>query len=79
MMSHPDSHDRRLATLAKCLDDPSPMVRDGATLGFSYLDDLRAAEILEEAAAREPIPSLREDMLAAAAEIARGREHGVLP
>lgn len=50
---------QRWAILQRTLKDHSPLVRDGAILGFAALDDPRARPLLLEIQKSEPIPELR--------------------
>jgi len=52
----------RLATLVDFLKSASPLVRDAAAVGLSYLDDKKAAPYLRDAIEREPSKALREDL-----------------
>jgi hypothetical protein len=68
-MRDQDTHFQRRFLLEKSLLSESPRVRDGAVSGLSYLDDPHAEAYLKDAAQRETIESLREDMLVAAREL----------
>ncbi len=48
--------------LETSLASVSPIVRDGAVLGLSYLEDVHCLPFLAQAAEREPIAHLRRDM-----------------
>ena len=52
----------RFHVLLKNLAHRSPLVRDGALLGLSFLDDQRAIPAIEEAMRNEECTALREDM-----------------
>lgn len=56
--------DRRLATLVGFLKSSSPLIRDAAAVGLSYLDDKRAVPYLSEATERESNEVFREDLRA---------------
>jgi len=56
------TRDWRLATLADFLKSSSPLVRDAAAVGLSYLDDKKAAPYLREAIERESSKALRDDL-----------------
>ena len=56
------TRDWRLATLAGFLKSSSPLIRDAAAVGLSYLDDKRAAPYLREAIDRESNEVFREDL-----------------
>ncbi len=56
------TRDWRLATLVGHLKAPSPLIRDAAAVGLSYLDDKRAIPYLREAIARETNKDFQEDL-----------------
>lgn len=62
MGGHPQTYEYRFYILVKSLEYLSPQVRDGALLGLSFLDDLRAVPPIEEAIKNEKCEGLREDM-----------------
>ena len=60
---HNDSTYRaRLLLLSKCISHSSPLIRDGAILGFSFLDDPVTILILKEAYENETVPELKQDI-----------------
>ena len=61
-LRHKATHRDRLWLLERSLYSPSARVRDGATVGLSFLDDPIGADPLRFAIEREAIPELREDM-----------------
>ena len=61
-ISHEPTYRDRLWLLERGLYSESARVRDGATLGLSYLDDPAAITPLTFAAQREPLFELRRDM-----------------
>lgn len=68
-LEHPQSHAFRLGILVRALGHSDPYLRDAAGLALVDLEDPRALPALQKAAACEPIPSLREDLLQAAAQL----------
>ncbi|MGP8330360.1 MAG: HEAT repeat domain-containing protein [Methanosarcinaceae archaeon] len=52
----------RLLLLSKCIFHSSPLIRDGAILGFSFLDDPITIPILKEAYESEAVPELKKDI-----------------
>lgn len=58
------TRDWRFATLVGFLKASSPLVRDAAAVGLSYLDDRRAVPYLREAIDRESNEAFREDLRA---------------
>lgn len=61
LRDQPTAADRR-TFLAGALRSPSSVVRDGAVLGLSFLEDPEIVPLLSEAAKREPVPELRRDI-----------------
>jgi len=61
-MEHEPTYALRLGMLCECLSSPSMLVRDGAGLGLSSLDDPRALPMLEQTIAAEQSPTLRRDL-----------------
>ncbi len=61
-MQHAPSHRLRLELLTQGLSSRSALVKDGAALGLSYLDDPRAIPDLQNAIEQERSMSLREDL-----------------
>jgi hypothetical protein len=61
-IEHASSYRFRLWLLEKSLSYSSVLVRDGAVLGLSVLDDPAAIPSLEQALDREPSAALRADM-----------------
>lgn len=61
-MQHAPSHGLRLELLTQGLSSRSALVKDGAALGLSYLDDPRAIPDLQNAIEQERSMSLREDL-----------------
>ena len=68
-IDHGATGDQRLATLIRFLKAQSPLVRDAAAVGLSYLHDKRAISYLREAIEREPNNGLREDLRAIVEEM----------
>lgn len=58
------TRDWRFATLVRFLRSSSPLIRDAAAIGLSYLDDKRAAPFLRAAIERESSKEFREDLRA---------------
>jgi len=61
-INHPESYQSRLIFLETCLESPSRLVRDGATLGLASMKDVHAIPYLRKAIAQEKIQDLRKDM-----------------
>ena len=61
-INHPASYRNRLWLLERGLRCSSARVRDGATLGLAFLDDLHAITYLRRAIQQEKIAELRADM-----------------
>lgn len=61
-IEHASSYRFRFWLLEKSLSHSSVLVRDGAVLGLSFLDDPAAIPSLEQALDREPSAALRADM-----------------
>jgi hypothetical protein len=72
-INHPESRRARLLCLEMCLDSPSRLVRDGATLGLASMKDTHAIPYLREAIAREKIQDLRKDMEAVLVRLEKHR------
>lgn len=69
LMEDSSTKKQRLWLLEKSLSNPSARIRDGATLGISFMDDPSAAVILRDAIESEQIGELREDMEAVLEEL----------
>jgi hypothetical protein len=69
LMDDRNTEDERLQLLTRCLRHQSPIVRDSATLGLTYMEDPRAIAPITEAIRTETVSELREDMVAALAEL----------
>lgn len=61
-MTHQSTKDARLWLLEHFLFSDVPQIRDGATLGLSFMNDPSALEYLRDAVNRERVEELREDM-----------------
>lgn len=59
----PMTHQLRLWLLAWCLNSVSPLVRDGASLGLSEMNDPSAIPYLQAAIDREQGSALRQDLI----------------
>lgn len=62
-LDHPPTYNKRLWLLEKSLSCRSPIIRDGAILGLSYLDDPHAIPFIENAIRHEQREELQKDML----------------
>ncbi|MFV2045346.1 MAG: HEAT repeat domain-containing protein [Anaerolineales bacterium] len=69
LMDDGSTKKHRLWLLERSLSSPSARIRDGATLGISFMDDPGAAAGLREAIESEQIGELREDMKTALEEL----------
>jgi HEAT repeats len=67
------TYEARLWLIERALASPAPVVRDGAVLGLSSMDDPRAIRYLRLAAEREELPELRSDMLQVLDQLNSGR------
>ena len=68
------SHASRLSLLIRSLDCPSAWVRDGASLGLSYLGDPSAIPALEKAIKHEQYKLLCRNMALAIADLQEGND-----
>ena len=68
-IDHPRTRPWRLWLLEVSLLSPDPWVRDGAAMGLTSLADPHAIPLLRDAAEKEPIPELREDLRLALQEL----------
>jgi hypothetical protein len=69
----PDTISKRWSILRQGLGSRSPVIRDGAILGFASLDDPRAQAMLLGALEKEQIRELRELFLRVVARLSRQR------
>lgn len=65
-MADPETFQQRLLVLARALEAPSPVVRDGAALGLVELGSPAATPALDTAIGRESNEALRQDLEQAA-------------
>jgi len=72
-IDHPRSRVQRRELLEMALGSSSSVVRDGAVLGLSFLEDPSAVDPLLDAAERESSSALREDMLTLATWLSKRR------
>jgi hypothetical protein len=75
-LRHKNTYRDRLWLLERGLYNRSARVRDGAALGFAFLNDQLAIAPLQAAIERELIPELRKDMEQILAQL-EGKEDGI--
>ena len=75
-LRHKNTYRDRLWLLERGLYNRSAKIRDGAALGFAFLNDPIAVTPLQSAIERELIPELRKDMEQILAQL-EGKENGV--
>ena len=68
-LAHEPSREMRFGILLSNLRHESPIIRDAAACALATMDDPRASEYLQAAIAREPQPSLRDDMQSVLAQL----------
>jgi hypothetical protein len=61
-LDHPETHRFRLWLLERSLSLSKAQIRDGASLGLSFLDDPHAITYLKSAIQKEEFKELRNDM-----------------
>ena len=62
LMDHDETRERRRHFAQRYLSSDSAMVRDGAALALSFMDDPRSLPSLKKAIDHEKVPELRGDM-----------------